>query len=126
MQGVIEVGMKAGAIKYLDAKCVQAAFTREVSDAIRPFDVALTPTTPGAAPRDLTSTGNPMFKTPFSIGGFPAITLPSGFTPTVYPPRRPSHRSPLARDTPTVGDGMGIAAAREGGARSAAGGITVF
>ena len=50
-----------------------------MSDAMRPFDVVLTPTTPAAAPRDLTTTGPPMFQTPFTFGGFPAITVPSGF-----------------------------------------------
>lgn len=79
VRGVIEAGMKASATAYLDAKRVQAEFTREMSDAMRPFDVVLTPTTPAAAPRDLTTTGPPMFQTPFTFGGFPAITVPAGF-----------------------------------------------
>ena len=78
VRGVIEAGMKASATEYLDAKRVQSEFARDLSAAMRPFDVVLTPTTPAAAPRDLTSTGNPMFQTPFTFGGFPAITIPSG------------------------------------------------
>ena len=78
VRGVIEAGMKASATEYLDAKRVQAKFARDLSDAMRPFDVVLTPTTPAAAPRDLTTTGPPMFQTPFTFGGFPAITIPSG------------------------------------------------
>ena len=78
VRGVIEAGMKASATEYLDAKRVQAEFARDLSAAMRPFDVVLTPTTPAAAPRDLTTTGPPMFQTPFTFGGFPAITIPSG------------------------------------------------
>ena len=78
VRGVIEAGIKASATEYLDAKRVQSEFARDLSHAMRPFDVVLTPTTPAAAPRDLTNTGNPMFQTPFTFGGFPAITIPSG------------------------------------------------
>ena len=78
VRGVIEAGIKASATEYLDAKRVQSEFARDLSAAMRPFDVVLTPTTIAAAPRDLTSTGNPMFQTPFTFGGFPAITIPSG------------------------------------------------
>ena len=31
--------------------------------------------TPSAAPRDLSTTGDPMFQSPFTFGGFPTITL---------------------------------------------------
>ena len=76
---VIEDGLKASAVDYLKAKQVQAAFSRDMGEAMRPFDVVMTPATPTAAPRDLSSTGDPMFQSPFTFGGFPTISLPSGF-----------------------------------------------
>ena len=79
VRGVIEDGLKASAVDYLRAKEVQATFSREMGEAMRPFDVVMTPSTPTAAPRDLSTTGDPMFQSPFTFGGFPTISLPSGF-----------------------------------------------
>ena len=74
---VIEDGMAASATDYLSAKRTQRKFAAALADAMRPFDVLLTPATPSAAPRDLSGTGDPMFQTPFTFGGFPAISLPA-------------------------------------------------
>lgn len=82
---VIEDGLKASAVDYLKAKDVQATFSREMSEAMRPFDVVMTPSTPTAAPRDLSTTGDPMFQSPFTFGGFPTISLPSGFDSNSMP-----------------------------------------
>ena len=43
-------------------------------------DVLLTASTPAPAPRDLTTTGDPSFQSPFTFGGFPSISLPSGLS----------------------------------------------
>ena len=74
---VIEDGIAASAAEYLSAKRVQRDFTAALAAAMRHFDVLLTPSTPAAAPRDLSGTGDPMFQTPFTFGGFPAISLPA-------------------------------------------------
>ena len=74
---VIEDGLSATATDYLSAKRVQREFAAAVSAALEAFDVLLTPATPSAAPRDLSGTGDPMFQTPFTFGGFPAISLPA-------------------------------------------------
>ncbi len=81
----IEDGLKASAVDYLKAKDVQAAFARDVTEAMRPYDVVMTPSTPSAAPRDLSTTGDPMFQSPFTFGGFPTISLPSGFDSNFMP-----------------------------------------
>ena len=85
VRGVIENGLKASAVDYLRAKEVQATFSREMGEAMRPFDVVMTPSTPTAAPRDLSTTGDPMFQSPFTFGGFPTISLPSGFDSVSMP-----------------------------------------
>ena len=74
---VIEDGIAASATEYLSAKRVQRKFTAALAAAMQPFDVLLTPATPAAAPRDLSGTGDPMFQTPFTFGGFPAVSLPA-------------------------------------------------
>ncbi len=82
---MIEDGLQVSAVDYLKAKDVQAAFTRDVTEAMRPYDVVMTPSTPSSAPRDLSTTGDPMFQSPFTFGGFPTITLPSGFDSSAMP-----------------------------------------
>lgn len=74
---VIEDGMAASAADYLSAKRTQREFAAALDAAARPFDVLLTPSTPSAAPRDLGGTGDPMFQTPFTFAGVPAISLPA-------------------------------------------------
>ena len=74
---VIEDGLGASAVDYLGAKRVQREFAAAVDAALEGFDVLLTPAAPSAAPRDLSGTGDPMFQTPFTFGGFPAISLPA-------------------------------------------------
>ena len=74
---VIEDGLSASAVDYLGAKRVQREFAAAVDAALEGCDVLLTPAAPSAAPRDLSGTGDPMFQTPFTFGGFPAISLPA-------------------------------------------------
>lgn len=80
IRGVVENGRQVSAVTYVQAKRVQDRFRRDVADALRSFDVLLTPSTPTPAPRDLTTTGDPSFQSPFTFGGFPTITLPSGLS----------------------------------------------
>ena len=44
--------------------------------ALAPYDAVLTPATLGTAPEGLQATGDPLFCTPWSFVGFPALTLP--------------------------------------------------
>ena len=82
---MIEDGLQVSAVDYLRAKDLQARFTSDVTEAMRPFDVVMTPSTPTAAQRDLSNTGDPMFQSPFTFGGFPTISLPSGFDSNFMP-----------------------------------------
>ncbi|MCH7801373.1 MAG: amidase, partial [Chloroflexi bacterium] len=80
IRGVVEDGRKHSAVTYVQAKRVQDRFRRDVEEAMRSYDVLLTPSTPAPAPRDLTTTGDPSFQSPFTFGGFPSISLPSGLS----------------------------------------------
>ncbi|MDP6452667.1 MAG: amidase [SAR202 cluster bacterium] len=80
IRGVVEDGREVSAVTYVQAKRVQDRFRRDVADALRSYDVLLTPSTPTPAPRDLTTTGDPSFQSPFTFSGHPTITLPSGLS----------------------------------------------
>ncbi len=85
VRSVIETGLRVSAVDYLGAKQFQRGFTAEISAEMAPYDALMTPSTPSSAPSDLSTTGDPMFQAPFTFGGFPAITLPSGLDSTDMP-----------------------------------------
>jgi Asp-tRNA(Asn)/Glu-tRNA(Gln) amidotransferase A subunit family amidase len=45
---------------------------------VKNYDFLLTPATSSAAPKGLSSTGNPWFQVPWSLSGLPTIGLPAG------------------------------------------------
>lgn len=77
---MIEEGMLTPAVTYVQAQRVRRGFHRDMENAVRGFDVLLTPTTPAPAPKDLTTTGNAMFQAPWTTSGLPTITIPSGLS----------------------------------------------
>ena len=76
----IETGTLIPAVTYLQAQRVRRRFCKDMLEAMQGFDVLLTPSTPSPAPQDLNTTGNPMFQSPWTMSGFPTITLPSGLS----------------------------------------------
>jgi aspartyl-tRNA(Asn)/glutamyl-tRNA(Gln) amidotransferase subunit A len=99
VRGVIEAGMLTPAVTYMQAQRVRRRFRREMEDAIRGFDVLLSPSTYSPAPRDLSSTGDPMFQTPWTFCGFPAITIPSGLSQSGLPLGLQLSAAPFAEET---------------------------
>lgn len=75
---LIEMGMITPGVTYVQAQRARRKFRLEMEEAIRGYDVLLTPSTPAVAPMDLSTTGNPMFQSPWTTCGLPTITLPSG------------------------------------------------
>ena len=80
VHGLIEQGLATHALTYLKAKHFQREFRREVQAAIRGYDALIMPTTPAPAPPSRETTGDPKFQSPWTLGGFPEITLPSGLS----------------------------------------------
>ena len=74
----IEKGMTVPGYAYIEAIHRRIAFQNAFDDALSGVDAAVSPTAPSTAPRGLVSTGSPVFCVPWSISGFPAITIPSG------------------------------------------------
>ena len=76
----IEAGMLTPAVTYVEAQRIRRRFHRDMREAVQGFDILLTPSTVTPAPRDLTTTGNPMFQSPWTTCGFPTVTLPFGLS----------------------------------------------
>jgi Asp-tRNA(Asn)/Glu-tRNA(Gln) amidotransferase A subunit family amidase len=74
----IEKGMAIPGHQYVEAIRQRILFQKELSSVLSEVDAVLLPTAPSAAPRGLSSTGSPVFCVPWSMSGFPSITVPSG------------------------------------------------
>ena len=74
----IETGLMVPGVDYVQAQRVRQQFRRDTEAMISDVDVLLTPATPSAAPRDLTTTGDTVFQGGWTSSGLPAIAIPSG------------------------------------------------
>lgn len=85
VRGVVEQGLATSGLTYLKAKHLQRQFRRNAHAAIQGYDALLMPTTPAPAPPSRETTGDPKFQSPWTFGGFPEITLPSGLSESGMP-----------------------------------------
>jgi len=74
----IEKGLTISGNEYIRAIHQRIAFQKELSETLELVDAAILPTAPSSAPATLASTGSAIFCVPWSIAGFPVITIPSG------------------------------------------------
>ena len=74
----IEAGLRLPGITYVQSQRIRRRFRRSMEKAASAGEILLTPTTATPAPRDLGTTGDPWFQTPWTTVGFPTITLPCG------------------------------------------------
>ena len=81
----IEAGMETSAVRYAQAQRMRDGFRTDIVDALRGVDAALMPATPEPAPRDLSTTGDPAFQSPWTLAGLPAIAIPSGMSESGLP-----------------------------------------
>ena len=99
VRGIVEAGMLAPAVTYVQAQQVRQRFRQDLEEAACRYDILLSPTTTSPAPRDLSTTGDPMFQTPWTTCGFPAITLPSGLSESGLPLGIQLASAPFAEET---------------------------
>ena len=85
VRGVVEQGLATSALAYLKAKRLQRDFRRAAHAALHGYDTLLMPSTPAPAPPSRETTGDPKFQSPWTFGGFPEITLPSGLSASGMP-----------------------------------------
>jgi aspartyl-tRNA(Asn)/glutamyl-tRNA(Gln) amidotransferase subunit A len=77
---LIESGNSISSVEYLKARQIRQAARKQMQTVWREVDFLATPSTPSVAPVGLDSTGDPMFNTPFSVLGNPAITMPTAYS----------------------------------------------
>ena len=76
----IETGMLVPGVDYLKAQRLRRVFRQEMTDMLTGYDVVLTPATPAPAPKDLNTTGDAAFQSPWTSSGLPSIVIPSGLS----------------------------------------------
>ena len=76
----IESGLITPAATYLKALRLRREFRAAMNDMVRQVDVAMTPATPSPAPRDLNTTGDAAFQSPWTAAGLPTVVVPSGLS----------------------------------------------
>jgi len=64
--------------QYDDARQTALEARRQVADLMRGFDLLLTPSARGEAPKSLASTGDALFNRVWTLLGLPCVTLPCG------------------------------------------------
>jgi aspartyl-tRNA(Asn)/glutamyl-tRNA(Gln) amidotransferase subunit A len=85
LRATIETGTLIPGVYYMQAQRVRRQFRHDMAQLFQHVDFLLAPAATGAAPRDLTSTGDPSFNSPSSFSGLPAITMPSGLSAAGLP-----------------------------------------
>jgi len=78
MREMVEIGLLIPSVDYLRAQKIKRLFRREMDRMMQEYDCLLTPATSSAAPKTLSSTGDPWFQVPWSLSGLPAMSIPSG------------------------------------------------
>ena len=81
----IEAGMLVSGVRYMQAQRMRGRLRAEMTALAQSVDALLTPATPTPAPRDLTTTGAPVFQSPWTSAGMPTITIPSGLSQSGLP-----------------------------------------
>lgn len=76
LRTTIEAGQKISADDYDKARRIARHARAATNDLFKQVDVLLTPSAPGAAPMDLTVTGEPHFNKLWTLVGTPCITIP--------------------------------------------------
>ena len=85
LRQIIETGMLVPGVSYLQAQRLRRALRRDMDKLAARFDALFTPCTPSEAPRDLTTTGDPVLQSPWTFVGLPTISLPSGLSGSGLP-----------------------------------------
>lgn len=85
IRGQVASGLLIPTPTYLSALRIRGIYRDEMSRALAPFDAVATPSTTTAAPEGIAWTGDPAFNAPWSLSGFPSVTVPSGISPGSLP-----------------------------------------
>ena len=81
----IEMGLIIPPATYLKALRLRREFRAAMNEMAQQVDVLMTPATPTPAPRDLNTTGDAAFQSPWTAAGLPTIVVPSGLSDAGMP-----------------------------------------
>ena len=81
---LVEEGSAVSEADYRDAKRAQVQAWKEAETIFGEADVVACPATTGPAP-DLSTTGDPVFNSPWSYTGLPTVNFPIGLSPEGLP-----------------------------------------
>lgn len=85
IRGYIMSGLLVPATAYLRAQRLRAKIIEDMVKLIKQYDCVVCPSTTDTAPEGLAWTGSPAFNAPWSLTGFPSITVPSGLATNELP-----------------------------------------
>ncbi|MBC8462734.1 amidase, partial [Candidatus Bathyarchaeota archaeon] len=85
MRGFIASGLLVPATAYLRAQRLRGIIIHDMRKLIEGFDCVICPSATDSAPEGLEWTGSPAFNSPWSLTGFPSITVPSSLTENGLP-----------------------------------------
>jgi aspartyl-tRNA(Asn)/glutamyl-tRNA(Gln) amidotransferase subunit A len=75
IRALVETGMLLDAASYVRARRIRRKYQREMAPILERFDAVITPAAIGTAP-DLSSTGDPVMNSPWTLADVPIVTLP--------------------------------------------------
>lgn len=101
LMGRILGGGRVTRAQYEDAHAVAERCRARLDEVYRDFDVLMSPSAPGEAPRGLASTGEPLFGLAWTVMHGPAVTLPV-FTGPFGLPLGMQVTGPRQKDGPTL------------------------
>lgn len=85
IRGFITSGLLVPATAYLRAQRLRGTIIEDMRKLISQYDCVICPSTTDTAPEGLEWTGSPAFNAPWSLTGFPSISIPSGLAPNGLP-----------------------------------------
>ena len=85
LRGLIEGAAAIAAEAYDDARRTASQARRALAELMADFDVILSPSAPGAAPRELRSTGASTFNRLWTLMGTPCVNVPGLADPNGMP-----------------------------------------
>ncbi len=80
IRGQVASGLLIRAATYIKAQRMTNHYRRDMAETIKPFDAIATPSTTSPAPKGLEWTGDPALNSPWSLAGFPTITIPTNLS----------------------------------------------
>ncbi len=98
LRGMIESGILLSATDYLRARRLRRRYQREMLELFDGCNVILSPGACGTAPKGISTTGDPIISTPWTLADFPTLSLPVGLGPDRLPLGIQLSAAPLAED----------------------------